>query len=544
MRYKELLNTNDILNLLTNKLSLNLKQKGRSVFFLCPFHSDKNPSCSFEPNRKIFTCFTCGFKANDIFNFWAQYKKIDLEEALREIGQMGYFSLSILEEKKQQEQKDKDKMSNLLNLIADIYQHNLFTQLGQEVLKYLQNERKIDRSIIERFGFGCAINNWQLSKLLFEQKNDSFSSEDLLITNLVRVTENNRVCDFFPNQHLIIPLENPEGKIVAFAARKVGEIFSGEGKYKHLPSYHHYQKSSLLYNYSSVKKDRAEECYLVEGFFDVISLSKIGAENCIALLGTNLSEEQLKLLKNLGKRVILFLDNDKAGKEATINVTTKLLFEEIDCEIIKNDYLGDPDEICRQQESETIKNLLQKRENPYSFILNHFFEKWEIKNNPQRISRFINELAKIFRGFKPNIYDFLITKISSLTNWKKEEIEPYFIQWNFPTPHIKYLQMIYSRELIVEKEKKIIFLCAQKRVFWLFICEKEHFFSTKDSRKKYYNIYNYYMSSLANSSYSEKIDNSQELILSEQFSSSKSKKIIDNYLQELKNIKKFLLKNE
>lgn len=72
---------------------------------------------------------------------------------------MGYFSLSILEEKKQQEQKDKDKMSNLLTLIVDIYQHNLFTQSGREVLDYLQNERKIDKLTIDHFGFGCAINN-------------------------------------------------------------------------------------------------------------------------------------------------------------------------------------------------------------------------------------------------------------------------------------------------------------------------------------------------------------------------------------------------
>ena len=81
---------------------------------------------------------------------------------------------------------------------------------------------------------------------------------------------------------------------MAFAARKVGETSNGEGKYKYLPSYQHYQKSSLLYNYSLVKKSRTEECYLVEGFFDVISLSKLGVENCVALLGTNLSEEQIK----------------------------------------------------------------------------------------------------------------------------------------------------------------------------------------------------------------------------------------------------------
>jgi len=185
MRYKDLLNTNDILHLLTKQLNLNLKQVGRSVFFLCPFHSDKNPSLSFEPNRKIFTCFTCGFKASDIFNFWAQYKKITLEEAAEEIGQMGYFSSSILQEKKKQEQKEKNKTFYLLSLITDIYQHNLLTQLGQEALKYLQIERQLDQKAIEHFGLGSTISNWQLSNLLFPQKSDNFSAEDLLATNLV-----------------------------------------------------------------------------------------------------------------------------------------------------------------------------------------------------------------------------------------------------------------------------------------------------------------------------------------------------------------------
>jgi len=159
MRYKDLLNTNDILHLLTNKLNFTLKQMGRSVFFLCPFHSDKNPSCSFEPNRKIFTCFTCGFKASDIFNFWSQYKKITLEEAVEEIGQMGYFSLSILQEKKKQEQKEKNKIFYLFSLINDIYQYNLLTKPGREVLNYLQTERQLEQKTIERFGLGSSISN-------------------------------------------------------------------------------------------------------------------------------------------------------------------------------------------------------------------------------------------------------------------------------------------------------------------------------------------------------------------------------------------------
>jgi DNA primase len=189
---------------------------------------------------------------------------------------------------------------------------------------------------------------------------------------------------------------------------------AGEGKYKYLPSHQHYQKSSLLYNYFAAKKSRAEECYLVEGFFDVISLNKLGVENCVALLGTSLSEEQTRLLSELRKRIILFLDGDKAGQEAVISASVKLLLKKIDCEIIKNNYPNDPDEICRHQGKESIQSFLQNRENPYSFIINYYFAKWEIPDNPQRTNRFINEIAKLFRNFKPDIYDFLIAKISSL----------------------------------------------------------------------------------------------------------------------------------
>ena len=115
MRNKDLLNTNDILHLLTTKLNFTPKQMGKSIFFLCPFHSDKNPSLSFEPSRKIFTCFSCGFKAGDIFDFWAQYRKIDLEESLVEISKFGYFSLANWQEEKKQEQKDKNNQESPKN---------------------------------------------------------------------------------------------------------------------------------------------------------------------------------------------------------------------------------------------------------------------------------------------------------------------------------------------------------------------------------------------------------------------------------------------
>jgi len=267
------------------------------------------------------------------------------------------------------------------------------------------------------------------------------------------------------------------------------------------------------------------------------------------LLGTNLSEEQIKLLVELNKRIILFLDNDKAGQEATINVAAKLLSREVDCEVIKNNYQGDPDEICRQQNKENVCNILQTRENPYLFILNYYYDKWEVEVNPQRISRFVNEVAEVFRKFKPNIYEFLINKISSLTGWEKEEIEPHFIHWNFPSLHTHHLLINYGRELIEQKEKKIVYLCAKERTFWIFASEKSQFFLTKTNRTRYHDIYNYYMSSPSYNSYLEKCPSSEiigSLDLNSVLSSPKTQKgkIIDMSLQELDNVRKFLLNYE
>lgn len=472
---------------------------------------------------------------------------------MEEISKLGYFSISVLQENKKQEKKIKSKKNYLLSLVADIYQHNLLTQPGSKVLDYLQSKRQINSKLIECFSLGCSINNRQISTLLFQQKNDNFSSDDLLLTNLVWITDNNRTHDFFFAQQLIIPLKNPEGKIIAFVARKIEETATEEGKYKYLPNYQYYSKSSLLYNYHVVKKSWEEECYLVEGFFDVISLTKLGIENCLAILGTDLSEEQIRLIIELKKRIILFLDGDRAGKEATIKVSVKLLSREIDCEVIKYDYKEDPDEICRQHDRETVLGILQKRENPYLFVLEHYFTKLEIKENPQRNSQFIREIAKTFQKFKPNVHDFLIEKISLLIKWNKEEVEPYFVKRNFPAPNIHYSQIIYCQEIIKEKEKEIIFLCAQEKIFWLLTTKKNYFFSNRNDREIYYNIYNYYASSPHNKSfrncinsqnafpkdYSVKLDNEKNETVN-----SGKRRTINAAFQKIDIVKKFILNYE
>lgn len=154
-------------------------------------------------------------------------------------------------------------------------------------------------------------------------------------------------------------------------------------------------------------------CYLVEGFFDVISLTQRGINNCLALLGTVLSKQQINLIKKLKKKIILFLDGDSAGKQAAIKIALSLLACDVECEIINHSLSLDPDEICRQKQEELIC-ILQKKEDPYFYILQHFAQAWEIRENPQSIQNFIRKIAKLFKDFSSKVQDFLIEKISSL----------------------------------------------------------------------------------------------------------------------------------
>jgi len=140
-----------------------------------------------------------------------------------------------------------------------------------------------------------------------------------------------------------------------------------------------------------------------------------GIDNCLASLGTMISKQQIGLLKKLKKKIILFLDGDSAGKQATIKIALVLLAHDIECEVINHSLSLDPDEICRQKKKELVQ-ILQKKEDPYLFILQHFSQAWEIRENPQSISNFIRKIASLFKNFPVKVQEFLVEKISLLTN--------------------------------------------------------------------------------------------------------------------------------
>ncbi|CAG8598172.1 17012_t:CDS:2 [Funneliformis caledonium] len=302
----------------------------------------------------------------------------DYFAAKQEIKQLGY---QVGAEENWLVQAENNREKKLLCLVMKVYQHNLHSIGGKKIRAYLKQKRQLNFSTIQQFALGCSVNHQQLTNLF----SASEAAQQLFSFNLLRSKENNKISDFFGENQLIIPLRDESGEI-------------------------NYQKSKLLYNYFHVRQVEEDFCYLVEGFFDVISLTQKGINNCLALLGTSLSKQQLSLIKKLKKKVILFLDGDSAGKQATIKVALALLNYNIECEIINHSLGLDPDEIC-QQKSEELTSILQKKEDPYSYILQHFAQIWEIRENPQSVQNFIDKIANLFKTFSSKVQEFLIEKI-------------------------------------------------------------------------------------------------------------------------------------
>ncbi|CAH1764134.1 1723_t:CDS:2 [Entrophospora sp. SA101] len=400
------LSAENILQLLKREFRLPFTQKGHDYFAPCPFHQEKSPSFTFEPEKKIFKCFGCGFGAGNVFKLWAEMKKISVLKVKQEIRQLGY---QVGSEENLLEQEETSKEKKLLSLIAEIYQHNLVSVAGKRTLSYLKQERQLTKETIQYFGLGCSVNHRQLTNLFLPNNEEA---KNLLLTNLLRSKESNQIIDFFTENQLIIPFQNEKGEIVTFASRKIETSEDAtQNKYLHLPNYENYQKSHFLYNYFRVKKmTEVDFCYLVEGFFDVISLTQVGINNCLASLGTSLSRQQINLLKKLKKKIVLFLDGDAAGQQATIKLAIALLAQEIECEVINHSLPCDPDEICRQKKEE-LAQICQKKEDPYLYILQHFAQKWEIRENPQSINNFIQKIASLFQNFPSKTQEFLLEKL-------------------------------------------------------------------------------------------------------------------------------------
>jgi DNA primase len=290
-----------------------LRKSGARWVGLCPFHSEKTPSFGINPVEKLFYCHGC-HKGGDLITFIRETEALDFAEAVEWLAQRTGTQLEYEETSPAQEarRKRRDRLEALLEDAASFYSRYLWdTSAGEPVRAYLR-ERGLSEEICREFRLGLSPGGDQLA---VKAGVKGYSQEELVSAGLV----NRRGNDYFAGR-LVFPLSNARGRVLGFGARRLHEDDPIKAKYVNSPEGELFRKSKIVYGLHRARAAIAkqDEAVVVEGYTDVLALHQRDRHTAIASMGTALTEEQLKELGHVTKRLFLCFDADAAGEAATL----------------------------------------------------------------------------------------------------------------------------------------------------------------------------------------------------------------------------------
>ncbi len=320
-----------------------LKKRGTNYLGLCPFHNEKSPSFTVSPAKEIYKCFGCGKSGNTI-TFLMEHEKYNYVEALRWLA--ARYNIEVEETETSPEQKQLVQTAESLYIInsfaAKFFSNSLFnTEEGNNIaLSYLK-ERGFREQVIEKFQIGY--NPDARDKLTKELLANQFNKELLPKTGLVSLRNGEELVDNYRGR-IIFPIHGNTGKVIGFGARVIGKSDRGP-KYINTPENEVYSKSKILYGsyFARTAIDKADECLLVEGYTDVVSLHQAGIENVVASGGTSLTSDQLRLIKKYTNNLTIIYDGDSAGVKAALRGLDMALEESLNVRLVLIPDNEDPD---------------------------------------------------------------------------------------------------------------------------------------------------------------------------------------------------------
>jgi len=337
---QQILNRTDIIEVVGHFVKL--KKRGVNYLGLCPFHNEKSPSFTVSPSKEIYKCFGCGKTGNTI-SFLMEHEKHSYVDALRWLA--AKYNVTIEETQSSPEAIIQKQTADSLFIINEFARKFFSKQLLETEegkiagLDYLK-ERGFREEIIEKFqlGYSPAGRDTFAKEALQSQ----FNPELLLKTGIVTTRAEGLVDNY--RERIIFPIHNLSGKIAGFGARVIGKKDNAP-KYINTPENEIYNKSKLLYGayFARLAVDKLDECLLVEGYTDVISLHQAGIENVMASGGTALTPDQLRLIRKFTRNLTIIYDGDAAGIKAAMRGLDLALEEGLNVKLVLIPDQEDPD---------------------------------------------------------------------------------------------------------------------------------------------------------------------------------------------------------
>ncbi|MDF9830734.1 DNA primase [Parabacteroides sp. PF5-6] len=342
-----------------------LRRRGVNYVGLCPFHSDKTPSFYVSPAKNICKCFACGEGGTSV-HFVMKHEQLGYFDALRFLAKK--YNIEIQEreltEREKQVRNDRESM-----LIVNTWAGQYFSKLlheneeGRNIgLRYFK-ERGFREDTIKKFQLGYSLDKWDA--LYQEATQSGYKKEYLEKTGLVIAYENGKVNDRFRGR-VMFPVHTLSGKVVAFGGRILKKD-DKTAKYVNSPESEIYHKGNELYGIFFAKQQivKADRCYLVEGYTDVISMHQAGVENVVASSGTALTQGQIRLIHRFTNNITVLYDGDAAGIKAALRGIDLLLEEGMNVKVVLLPENEDPDSFARKHNATQFAEYIQANETDF-----------------------------------------------------------------------------------------------------------------------------------------------------------------------------------
>jgi DNA primase len=382
-----------------------LRRSGKNFVGLCPFHKERTPSFTVSPEKQIFYCFGCREGGNAI-HFLMKYERISFAEALE--GLASRYGIPF----KRGTSSKKGLYERALSSLCDYYARCLGE--SDEALLYLRRRGVAERAIRE-FGLGYSDPRKDIKAFL---KTTGLPLDIYFATGIVR-TRAGKVYDIFRGR-VVVPIRDANSKTIGFGGRTIEE--GALPKYVNSPESPIFSKGSVLFGIDLTKRSIVErdEVFVVEGYFDLISLYVSGLTNVVASLGTSITEEQLKRLRNYTENVSFMLDPDEAGLRSVLRLIPLVSEMEIKANIVVLPKGYDPDSFVRERGYGALEQILREKRPILDHVFHYYAERYDMTEIENRIG-FLRAVTPYLEAIKDGaIRRLYVKKLSNLTGVEEE----------------------------------------------------------------------------------------------------------------------------
>ena len=388
---QQILDTADIVDVVSDFVAL--KRRGANWIGLCPFHNDRRPSFYVSRAKGICKCFACG-EGGSAVNFIMKHEQLSYPEALRYLARKYHIEIQEKEltDEEKQAQTEREAMLMLNEWACSYFEKQLHeTQAGQDIgLSYFRERGFIDATIKE-FRLGYSSENYDdLYKAAVAQ---GFNPQLLFDVGLCIPDDRNGGHDRFRGR-VMFPIMNIAGKVIAFGGRTLKKD-KEVAKYVNSPESAIYSKRNVIFGLYQAKREisKADKCYIVEGYADVISMYQAGFKNVIASSGTALTEGHIHAIRRFTSNVTEMFDGDAAGVKAAIRGVDMLLKEGLNIKVLPLPPEDDPDTFVRAHSYAEVEDYIEKNEADFINFKSSVVLK-DAKNDPIKRTAAITDVVK------------------------------------------------------------------------------------------------------------------------------------------------------